>query len=181
MATESEHFCVLDREYPAGIMACAGCGRFWMIAGSDIRRWAFIALALHRRLNRYQLDIEFGKHATLREAVQAAAARAREAEAAATAKIRADWPRIQASKRAKWWRCVRPIILSRPCAYCGDPATAVDHIIPLSRGGAHRMSNLAPACMWCNTEKGNRTPEEWKAWRLRLGRSWPPSPRTEAA
>lgn len=180
MTTESQHICVLDREYPAGIMACR-CGQFWMHAGPEIRGYAFVDHELRKRLHRHQLDIEFSKYGTLREAVQAAAARAAAAQAVATAKARDDWPRIQAAKKAKWWRCVRPLILSGPCAYCGGAATDVDHIVPQSRGGAHRMGNLAPACGRCNSEKSNRTPEEWKAWRLQLGRCWPPLPRADAA
>lgn len=36
----------------------------------------------------------------------------------------------------------------------------VDHIVPLSRGGAHRPSNLAAACAVCNGSKHNKPPEE---------------------
>jgi len=36
----------------------------------------------------------------------------------------------------------------------------VDHIYPLSKGGAHRPSNLAIACDICNMSKNNKTPEE---------------------
>lgn len=47
------------------------------------------------------------------------------------------------------------------CNYCPGPYESDDHVIPLSRGGAHSLENLAPACMACNAEKGARTPEEW--------------------
>lgn len=36
----------------------------------------------------------------------------------------------------------------------------VDHIVPLSKGGAHRSSNLAIACDACNLSKGAKQPEE---------------------
>ena len=36
----------------------------------------------------------------------------------------------------------------------------VDHIIPKSRGGPDKVSNLQPMCSTCNGEKGNRTEEE---------------------
>lgn len=186
VTTESQHACVLDREYPGGIMACR-CGQFWMRAGRDIRMYAFIAPELRRRSREYREDVRWGRSDSLAAAVRAASPRGRREALhpvlrdAAAAKARDDWHRLQAAKRAKWWRCVRPIILSRPCAYCGGPSTAIDHIVPQSRGGGHRMRNLAPSCGPCNAEKSNRTPEEWKAWRLQLGRPWPPLPRADAA
>lgn len=36
----------------------------------------------------------------------------------------------------------------------------VDHITPLSKGGAHRASNLAVACDSCNMGKHNKLPQE---------------------
>lgn len=36
----------------------------------------------------------------------------------------------------------------------------VDHIVPLSRGGAHRPSNLAAACDECNRSKNAKLPKE---------------------
>lgn len=51
------------------------------------------------------------------------------------------------------------------CAYChrksGDPGLEVEHIIPKSRGGTDRVSNLVLACHTCNQEKGNLTAEEY--------------------
>ena len=50
------------------------------------------------------------------------------------------------------------------CMYCGDelPDSHLtrDHVIPLSRGGRDRWSNVVAACKSCNTRKGNRLPEE---------------------
>jgi 5-methylcytosine-specific restriction endonuclease McrA len=43
------------------------------------------------------------------------------------------------------------------CAYCPATATTQDHLIPLSRGGAHTASNIVPACLRCNSSKGART------------------------
>ncbi len=36
----------------------------------------------------------------------------------------------------------------------------VDHIVPLSKGGAHRPSNLAIACSFCNLSKKDKMPDE---------------------
>lgn len=62
------------------------------------------------------------------------------------------------------------------CFYCGTPlapmrhgtmhrelsrsprAATVDHLVPKSRGGSNALTNLVPACLPCNTEKGDRLP-----------------------
>lgn len=51
----------------------------------------------------------------------------------------------------------------RKCAYCGkaDTALEIEHIIPKSRGGSNRVSNLTLACHGCNQRKGNQTAEEF--------------------
>lgn len=49
------------------------------------------------------------------------------------------------------------------CAYCqkeGIPLE-LDHILPKSRGGSDRVSNLAFSCHACNQRKGNRTAGEF--------------------
>ncbi len=51
----------------------------------------------------------------------------------------------------------------RQCAYCkasGVPLQ-VEHLIPKSRGGNDRASNLVIACDACNKRKGTRTAEEF--------------------
>ncbi len=50
------------------------------------------------------------------------------------------------------------------CAYCQQEATRweVDHILPRSRGGSNRISNLALACHSCNQAKGDRTATEYE-------------------
>src|SRR5262249_914955 len=52
------------------------------------------------------------------------------------------------------------------CAYCHQQATAsnpweIDHILPRSRGGSDRVSNLALSCHACNQAKGNQTALEF--------------------
>lgn len=50
------------------------------------------------------------------------------------------------------------------CMYCGhqlpESELTRDHVIPFSRGGRDRWSNVVTACRCCNTRKGNRKPEE---------------------
>ncbi len=49
------------------------------------------------------------------------------------------------------------------CAYCGTTLypLEVEHIIPRSRGGSDRVSNLTIACHSCNQAKGNQTAAEF--------------------
>lgn len=51
----------------------------------------------------------------------------------------------------------------RKCAYCGvkDVSLEVEHIVPRSRGGSNRVSNLALACNTCNQQKGNQTAADY--------------------
>ncbi|KAF0185548.1 MAG: HNH endonuclease [Nitrospirae bacterium] len=52
---------------------------------------------------------------------------------------------------------------SRTCAYCKkrDIPLQVEHIVPRSRGGSDRVSNLTLACEPCNLKKGNMTAAEF--------------------
>jgi 5-methylcytosine-specific restriction endonuclease McrA len=51
------------------------------------------------------------------------------------------------------------------CVYCrgksGDPVLEIDHVVPVSRGGSNRVSNLVIACQTCNRKKGSMTAEEF--------------------
>ncbi|WP_202912872.1 HNH endonuclease [Deinococcus kurensis] len=51
------------------------------------------------------------------------------------------------------------------CAYCNANLTrpCKDHIIPLSRGGSHDISNILPACRRCNSSKRDRDVAEFIA------------------
>jgi 5-methylcytosine-specific restriction endonuclease McrA len=47
------------------------------------------------------------------------------------------------------------------CAYCDSWAAHLDHVQPLSKGGADKASNIVPACAACNLAKGAKTLAEW--------------------
>lgn len=50
------------------------------------------------------------------------------------------------------------------CYYCGKKVGKkyhVDHVVPLSRGGADTMDNAAIACPHCNVVKSDKLPHEW--------------------
>lgn len=50
---------------------------------------------------------------------------------------------------------------SKICRYCGvvvgRRTRTIDHMMPLSRGGKHSVSNLALACRNCNNKKADMT------------------------
>lgn len=48
------------------------------------------------------------------------------------------------------------------CRYCGKATKAVDHVMPLSRGGADSFENVVLCCHSCNVSKSNRTLDEWR-------------------
>jgi 5-methylcytosine-specific restriction endonuclease McrA len=47
------------------------------------------------------------------------------------------------------------------CAYCDAPAEHLDHVVPISRGGADAAHNLLPACAPCNLSKSDKSLADW--------------------
>lgn len=47
------------------------------------------------------------------------------------------------------------------CQYCGSKRhLTIDHIVPKSKGGKTIWTNLVTACIRCNVNKGDKTPEQ---------------------
>ena len=78
-------------------------------------------------------------------------------------------PRHVARERGKarelrasaWWK---NILQRGECHYCKKKfppsALTMDHIVPVSRGGASTRGNVVPACDACNKNKRHLTPAE---------------------
>lgn len=47
------------------------------------------------------------------------------------------------------------------CAYCGQIARSLDHVLPRHKGGITVTENLIPACLSCNGHKGS---SNWTTW-----------------
>jgi 5-methylcytosine-specific restriction endonuclease McrA len=62
----------------------------------------------------------------------------------------------------------------RRCAYCNTKKgkMTMDHVLPLSRGGRHCVSNVVPACGQCNKVKADMTLMEWKRKNMYDLRPW---------
>lgn len=67
------------------------------------------------------------------------------------------------SEWEKLWRQKRSVI----CYWCKGrfPGNVChqDHIVPLSKGGAHVIENLCIACPKCNLSKQAKSPSEWSS------------------
>lgn len=54
-------------------------------------------------------------------------------------------------------------IIAQACVYCGAKAEHIDHVIPIAKGGAHKVGNLVAACQSCNQRKSDKFLSVWKA------------------
>lgn len=67
------------------------------------------------------------------------------------------------------------VLASGPCVYCDAPATSIDHVRPLARGGEEIEHNLVPACMDCNKSKHARLLIHWDPVRVAHGAAHSPA------
>ncbi len=48
------------------------------------------------------------------------------------------------------------------CFYCGeDGKLSLDHFVPIAKGGEHKISNIVPACLRCNSRKKDKYPQRF--------------------
>ena len=61
-------------------------------------------------------------------------------------------------------------IYQEPCFNCGNTENqSLDHRIPLSRGGEHKIGNMMTLCQSCNASKSSKTIMEWKLAKIKKG------------
>ena len=103
------------------------------------------AMAAWGRKNRHVKDAHEGKRRALKAGALIGATASQLAEIAEVYRRAKEEPNIR-------------------CYLCGEKvpfgSRHVDHVHPLSKGGAHRSSNLAIACGTCNCRKHDKLPEE---------------------
>lgn len=67
----------------------------------------------------------------------------------------------RASARKKWHTLVS--IYGTTCVYChNNPATHIDHVVPVSWKLSNHISNLRPSCEWCNLHVSDRVFETFE-------------------
>jgi len=76
-------------------------------------------------------------------------------EAAGRAWREANMDRVRGYRRAVKQRLA---YYGGRCWMCGSPGETQDHVKPLSKGGAHMLANIRPACLTCNSRKCDRWP-----------------------
>jgi 5-methylcytosine-specific restriction endonuclease McrA len=94
--------------------------------------------------------------------------RAKQIERTHAKNLRRKMGRLLMSDGTLHGRAIQSLFATaKRCPYCQkqiDPKDkTLDHIIPVSRGGAHSILNVVVCCRRCNTAKGARTPLEWAA------------------
>ena len=77
---------------------------------------------------------------------------------------------IQASESATTQEVKTWIDAQNPvCSYCAIELSPdqiqLDHVTPLSKGGSHTIDNFAISCRSCNCSKGNKTLDEFIAYK----------------
>jgi HNH endonuclease len=97
------------------------------------------------------------------------------------------WPAICASVWPWTTRVIssrsRGLSACRPGAAAGGPralSPSIDHIVAVSRGGAHTRHNVRITHLWCNTERNNGTPRSPELMRAQLRRLLDGTPIPEA-
>ena len=62
---------------------------------------------------------------------------------------------------------LKKIMEQNICYYCGKEITGlktIDHKIPVSRGGNNKENNLVLCCKHCNSQKNDKSEEEYIEW-----------------
>lgn len=116
-------------EFPP--IACAHCGTMFARMHPGDRFCSKACCWQHHGKARYGTDVY---------RAQQAAKRARRRGAPTI-----NFTAAQLAARLEFW--------GGRCWMCGDTATALDHVKPLSKGGWHALANIRPACTSCNSKK----------------------------
>ena len=71
---------------------------------------------------------------------------------------------LQACNKAeavRMWRQGIKDAWNESCAYCGEFADTIDHIVPQAKGGSDELTNVICCCQRCNADKAHDEVEVW--------------------
>jgi len=158
-----------DRDLRIPLASAVDCGIGSKIARNPLE--ANSLLAELRAAGQLELYMEFAVLnciSSWAEAIRDSRAQRRSNQARRTARVRGG---SDGSVTDSQWREIVAVYGGR-CAYCLSTSTELtqDHMDPVSRGGAHVISNIVPACRRCNGRKGARTPLEFIANITEMGK-----------
>lgn len=164
------------RYYERNKLRLVAVRRAWVLANRDKVRVYSRAryaskkdlLTEQRRKRDSKRAVEIARLARKRRRKNAAAIKAQKRRYLATPAGRAAAKNGFSRRRARIRACASTVTTAqirqllkaaRKCAYCGLRFTSkrkptLDHVVPLARGGAHSLGNLAVCCKPCNSTKG---------------------------
>lgn len=132
------------------------------------RRLANRSVILSRKLA-YQKAYKLAHREQLLEKQRAWAKANPEKRVASSAHRRARKMAVLSTLTTAQWQAII-VAYKGKCAYCGVKPKKLtqDHVIPLSKNGAHTADNVVPACQSCNSRKHVGPPPRIPALRLLL-------------
>jgi 5-methylcytosine-specific restriction endonuclease McrA len=144
------------------------------------KRYRQNPIARHKavlRTMKYLKNSEYGKEQKrLRDLRYSQSDKGKEANRKATRKYRKTEKGKLNNRKQKYIRrsmtpidteTIKEILSGDYCYYCKNKITGIktiDHKIPVIKGGTNNKENLVLCCKHCNSQKNNKTEEEYREW-----------------
>jgi 5-methylcytosine-specific restriction endonuclease McrA len=144
------------------------------------KRYRQNPIARHKavlRTMKYLENSEYGKEQKrLRDLRYSQSDKGKEANRKATRKYRKTEKGKLNNRKQKYIRrsmtpidteTIKEILSGDYCYYCKNKITGIktiDHKIPVIKGGTNNKENLVLCCKHCNSQKNNKTEEEYREW-----------------
>lgn len=82
------------------------------------------------------------------------------------AKLRGNGAKRRARIRGAKVEKINPnlVYMAKNCYWCGKRLSgdhSLDHVVPISKGGAHASFNVVASCLQCNKSKNAKMPDQW--------------------
>ena len=144
------------------------------------KRYRQNPIAKHKavlRVKKYLQNSEYGREQKRKRDMEySRTEKGKEANKKATKKYRKTEKGKLNNRKQKFMRrtmkpvdklVLKKIMEQNICYYCGKEITGlktIDHKIPVSRGGNNKENNLVLCCKHCNSQKNDKSEEEYIEW-----------------